>query len=71
MSELEGLIKQIEELRASMVKIKEGKSFKDPEIMIETQMLNDVFLGKYQQMLVSKHCSLDDSPNRFIELSNI
>lgn len=51
MSELEELIKQIEELRLSMIKIKEGKSFTDPEVITVSQML-DVVLDKYQDMLM-------------------
>lgn len=51
MSELEELIKQIEELRASMVKIKEGRSYTDPEVITASQML-DAVLDKYQEMLM-------------------
>ena len=51
MSELEELIKQIEELRSSMVKIKEGRSFTDPEVVTASQML-DVVLDRYQVMLM-------------------
>jgi len=50
-SELEELIKQIEELRSSMVKIKEGRSFTDPEVVTASQML-DVVLDRYQVMLM-------------------
>ena len=51
MSELDELIKQIEELRLSMIKIKEGKSFSDPEVITASQML-DAVLDKYQVMLM-------------------
>ena len=51
MSELEELIKQIEELRLSMIKIKEGKSYTDPEVISASQML-DAVLDKYQDMLM-------------------
>lgn len=53
MSELEELLKQIEELRLSMIKIKEGKSFADPEVITASQML-DAVLNKYQEMLMKK-----------------
>ena len=51
MSELQELIKKIEELRSSMVKIKEGKSFTDPEVITASQML-DAVLDRYQVMLM-------------------
>lgn len=51
MSELEELIKQIEDLRFSMIKIKEGNSFIDPEVITASQML-DAVLDKYQEMLM-------------------
>jgi len=50
-SELQELIKKIEELRSSMVKIKEGKSFTDPEVITASQML-DAVLDRYQVMLM-------------------
>ena len=53
MSELEELIKQIEELRLSMIKIKEGKSYMDPEVVAASQEL-DTVLDKYQEMLMGK-----------------
>lgn len=53
MSELEELIKQIEELRLSMIKIKEGKSYTDPEVIVASQEL-DAVLDKYQEMLMKK-----------------
>ena len=51
MSELDELLKQIEELRSSMVKIKEGRSFTDPEVVTASQML-DAVLDRYQVMLM-------------------
>ena len=51
MFELEEIIKQIEELRLSMIKIKEGKSYTDPEVVAASQVL-DVALDKYQVMLM-------------------
>ncbi|MFZ3129831.1 MAG: aspartyl-phosphate phosphatase Spo0E family protein [Desulfosporosinus sp.] len=53
MSELEELIKQIEELRSNLIKIKEGKSFTDPEVLAASQEL-DVVLDKYQVMRMKK-----------------
>ena len=53
MSELEELIKQIEELRLSMIKIKEGKSYTDPEVIVASKEL-DAVLDKYQEMLMKK-----------------
>jgi len=50
-SELDELLKQIEELRSSMVKIKEGRSFTDPEVVTASQML-DAVLDRYQVMLM-------------------
>ena len=51
MSELEELIKQIEELRQSMIKIKEGKSYTDPKVVAASQEL-DAVLNKYHVMLM-------------------
>lgn len=50
-SELEELIKQIEELRSSMIKIKEGRSYTDPEVIAASQEL-DAVLDKYQEMMI-------------------
>ena len=49
-SELVELIKQIEELRLNMIKIKEGKSYADREVVAASQEL-DAVLDKYQEML--------------------
>ena len=51
MAEIEELIKQIEKLRLSMIEIKEGKSYTDPEVVAASQVL-DVALDKYQVMLM-------------------
>lgn len=51
LSELEELIKQIEELRINLIKKKEGKSFTDPEVLAVSQEL-DAVLDKYQIMLM-------------------
>ena len=47
---LKELIKEIEELRLSMIKIKEGKSYTDPEVIAASQTL-DAVLDKYQEMI--------------------
>jgi len=52
-SEIEELIKQIEELRLSMIKIKEGKTYTDPKVVAASQEL-DTVLNKYQEMLRKK-----------------
>jgi uncharacterized protein YlzI (FlbEa/FlbD family) len=58
-SELKELIKQIEELRSTMIKLKEGKSYTDPEVITASQML-DAVLDKYQEMLIKiKKADLD------------
>ena len=51
MSELEKLIKQIGELRSSMIKTKEGKSYTDPEVITASQELDGI-LNKYQDMMM-------------------
>ena len=53
MSEIEELIKRIEELRLNMIKAKEGRSYTDPEVVATSQALDDV-LDKYQEMLMKK-----------------
>ena len=53
MSELKELIKEIESLRSKMIKIKEGKSYLDPEVVAVSQEL-DAVLDKYQVMLMEK-----------------
>jgi len=52
-SELKELIKEIESLRSKMIKIKEGKSYLDPEVVAASQEL-DAVLDKYQVMLMEK-----------------
>jgi Spo0E like sporulation regulatory protein. len=49
MSTLSELIKQIEELRTSLIKSKEGRSFTDPEVITASQEL-DAVLEKYQEL---------------------
>ncbi|TGE34390.1 aspartyl-phosphate phosphatase Spo0E family protein [Desulfosporosinus sp. Sb-LF] len=49
----EELIKQIEELRLNMIRIKEGKSYTDPEVLAASQEL-DAILDKYQEVMLKK-----------------
>ncbi|HBW36896.1 aspartyl-phosphate phosphatase Spo0E family protein [Desulfosporosinus sp. BICA1-9] len=51
MSELDRKLKQIEELRFKMLKIKEGKSFTDPEVLAASQRL-DIDLNKYHDLII-------------------
>ena len=53
MSEIEELIKQIEELRFSTNKVQEGKSYTDPEVMAACHELH-VALDRYQGILMRK-----------------
>lgn len=53
MSELKELIKEIESLRSKMIKLKEGKSYLDPEVIVASQEL-DAVLDKYQELLMRK-----------------
>ncbi|MGC7872317.1 aspartyl-phosphate phosphatase Spo0E family protein [Desulfosporosinus sp. FKB] len=53
MRELEEIMKQIEELRRSMVKLKEGKGLTDQEVVTASQML-DVVLNEYYKVLKSR-----------------
>ena len=58
MSELEELIKQIEELRLRMIKIKEGRSYTDPEVITASQEL-DAVLNKYHEMMMKNKAYTD------------
>lgn len=51
MTELEGLIRQIEELRLNTINVKECKSNADPEVVAACQEL-DATLDRYQGMLM-------------------
>ena len=54
MSEIEDLIiKEIEELRLNMIKIKVGKSYSDPEVVTASQEL-DAVLDVYHEMKMKK-----------------
>lgn len=58
MSELEELIKRIEELRSHMIKVKEGKSYTDPEVVSASQEL-DAVLDEYQKMMIKNKIDMD------------
>ena len=51
--ELGELIKEIEVLRAILIKVKQGRSYTDPEVVDASQEL-DYALDKYHVMLVEK-----------------
>ncbi len=51
MSELDELIKQIEELRSSTINVQEGKSHTDPEVVDACHELHSA-LDRYQGMLM-------------------
>ncbi|MDR3587272.1 MAG: aspartyl-phosphate phosphatase Spo0E family protein [Desulfosporosinus sp.] len=59
MSEFEELIIEIEELRLDMIKVKEGKSYLDPEVIKASQKL-DVVLNAYQARLMRVKMIEDD-----------
>jgi len=50
MSELNGLINQIEELRTSTIKVQEDKYYTDPEVVAACHELHTA-LDRYQGML--------------------
>jgi len=54
MSKIKELIEEIEELRLNMIKIKEGKSFSDPEVVTASQEL-DKILDKYHKMMIEPY----------------
>jgi hypothetical protein len=53
MSELQEVLKMIEELRAKMNKLSEGKSLTDPEVIAASQML-DAALNEYQRLMKNR-----------------
>ena len=67
MPELEELMKQIGELRASLIKIKEGETFTDPAVKIASQMLDAVFLSKYQEMIMEAYSFSEDHLEDVVE----
>ncbi|ODA40803.1 aspartyl-phosphate phosphatase Spo0E family protein [Desulfosporosinus sp. BG] len=50
---IDQIIQQIEELRLSLIKIKEGRSYTDKEVVTASQRLDQV-LNKYQE-LINQH----------------
>jgi len=52
-SEIEELLKQIEELRAKMIKVQEDKAYSDPAVIAVSQELDEV-LDKYQNLIMKK-----------------
>lgn len=51
--QIEELLKQVEELHSNMIRIKEGKSLMDSDVIIESQIL-DIVLNNYHQTLAKK-----------------
>lgn len=51
------LIKQIEELRSNLIKVKEGRAYTDPEVVEASQALDEV-LDKYQELLLKNRDKL-------------
>lgn len=48
---IKDLIKQIEELRIDLIRVKEGRSYTDPEVIEVSQALDEV-LYKYQELML-------------------
>lgn len=61
MSKIEEFEKEIEDLRLNMVKVKEGKLYTDPEVVVASQELDGV-MDKYYEMLMKKE-GLDQKRN--------
>lgn len=53
MSELEEILKSIEELRVKLNKLAKNKSLTDPEVISASQML-DALLNEYQKQIKKK-----------------
>jgi hypothetical protein len=53
MSEVEELLKQVEDLHMSMIRIKEGEFLPDFEVKIESQIL-DIVLYNFRETLIKK-----------------
>ncbi|SPF35917.1 Spo0E like sporulation regulatory family protein [Candidatus Desulfosporosinus infrequens] len=53
MSEINELIKQIEELRMNVINTKEGRAYTDPVVVAASQKLDDA-LDRYQELLMKK-----------------
>ena len=50
---IDDIVKQIEELRLNLVKIKEGRAYTDPEVISASQALDKV-LDKYQVLIAKE-----------------
>ncbi|MBP2632613.1 MAG: Spo0E like sporulation regulatory protein [Firmicutes bacterium] len=53
LSELEEVLKSIEELRGKLNKIAEGRKLSDPQVVSASQML-DALLNEYQKLMKDK-----------------
>lgn len=53
LSDLEEILKKIEELRAELRTVVEGKKFTDPKVVSTSQML-DALLNEYQKLMRDK-----------------
>ena len=53
MSDLEEVLKSIEELRSKLNKFSEGRNLSDPEVVSASQML-DALLNEYQKLMKDK-----------------
>jgi len=58
MSEINELIKRIEELRLNVIKTKEGRAYTDPAVVAASQELDEV-LDRYQEMLMKKAAAVN------------
>lgn len=50
---IDEVIKQIEELRLNLIKIKEGKAYTDSEVVTASQRLDRV-LNRYQELILKE-----------------
>lgn len=50
MTEAEAVLSKAEELRQRLIKISEGKSFTDPQVVLVSKML-DVMLNEYHNLM--------------------
>jgi len=62
------LIRQIEELRLELVRIKEGKAYTDPDVVTASQKLDEV-LNKYQDFVKNNNSDYELEINScFLEI---
>jgi len=54
LSDLEEVLKSIDELRAKLTQIASGRKLTDPEVVSASQML-DVLLNEYQKLMKDKN----------------